>query len=117
MRWNVVLPILLAMVVGHLFSPVVRADSIVATDRDGFKMTITPGATATPETEEYFGVAFPVDHPTCIGAYETSQEATVAVAREYNLRMARINAANRARSYGRNGGGLRRQLNLNYRVN
>jgi len=144
MRWNMILPILLSMVVGHLFTPVVRGDEIVkageiakvdtnintgatvTTYKSGHKITITPGPAGCADDsdcEVLFGVKIPNAPVNSVGAYETSQNAILAKSMAYNASvrkhqeaMARIRAASSG-SNGRNGNGTRTRLNLNYRLN
>jgi hypothetical protein len=117
------LPVLFAMIVGHLCSPVVRADEIgttskivrretgltsgisVTTYADGHVLTITPGAASTPDMDTFWGEPIARITPNSVGQYEQSQNAILDRARAYNESVARINAMNRARSSGRNGYG------------
>lgn len=113
------LPVLFAMVVGHLCSPVVRAGEIVkivkretgltsgisvTTYADGHVLTITPGVATTPDIgDTFWGVPIATIERDSVGAYEQSQNAILDKARVYNERVMRHNEI-MSRNNSRNNG-------------
>jgi hypothetical protein len=132
------LPVLFAMIVGHLCSPVVRADETGTTSKivrretnvttgksittytDGHVLTITPGTPSTPVVETFAGYPISPIVGNSVGDYDYSQGVILNRIIAHQRHIDSINAANyraQLRSNGSSRGSGRTRLNLNYNLN